>query len=435
VTGRRATGARVERLVLVSLVAFRVALPLAVLAATGGSLLGLPVYVYNPRPGDAYGYYSAMRELLATWQRHTPVVLPAALVLAAVAVVLVRRRRRGRIRDAVVVVGIAWAAGLLATLLAAGSRTSGAPTIGWPLVWSVPLLPYRALGLPLDPDIAFAVGLALSLTCIAAIALATYVLGARVTASSSLGLVAAALFALWPVLVVPLSGDRTRIDGTWQNDLGVTLYSEPLSTALVTLALALVVRRRLSDTDAALAGALLGFSVAVRLSNVLIAGCVLVALLVRCRRLTLWTAGAAAAFAPLVIVYWPKGYEQLGPPTFPEHPFALDYARSAWTGSALWRPGVLLVLVPVALVGTIRLARPTALLLWSCILTTALFYTFYEPTPLHPRFLFVVLPIVLVLWAAGAAELVSAARRARLRFNPSRPPPRAAETPHRRRTR
>ena len=28
---------------------------------------------------------------------------------------------------------------------------SGAPTIGWPLVWSVPLYPYRALGLPLDP--------------------------------------------------------------------------------------------------------------------------------------------------------------------------------------------------------------------------------------------------------------------------------------------
>ena len=38
-------------------------------------------------------------------------------------------------------------------------RAVGAPTIGWPLVWSVPLLPYRALGLPLGPNLAFAVGL------------------------------------------------------------------------------------------------------------------------------------------------------------------------------------------------------------------------------------------------------------------------------------
>jgi hypothetical protein len=408
VTARRPSA---TRLVLAVLVAFRVALPLVVLAAAGGSLLGLPVYEYNPRPGDAYGYYSAMRELLATWQRHAELVMPVALVAIAVAAVLVVRGRRGQATGALVVVGVAWAAGVLATVLVLGSRTSGAPTIGWPLVWSVPLLPYRTLGLPLDPDVAFGVGLALSLACNAVIVVATFVLGSRVTGSRPLGLVAAALIGLWPVLVVPLSGNRVRVNGTWQNDLGVTLYSEPLSTALVVVALALVVRRRLSDADAALAGALLGFSVAVRLSNVLILGCVLVALLVWRRRLALWTAGAAAAFAPLVIAYWPKGYEQLGPPTFPEHPFALDYARSAWTGSSLWRPTVLLVLVPLAVVGALRIARPVAVLLSSCILTTAVFYTFYDPTPRHPRFLFVVLPLVLVLWTAGAAEVVGAARR------------------------
>ena len=98
----------------------------------------------------------------------------------------------------------------------------------------------------------------------------------------------------------------------------------------------------------------------------------------------------------------------LKPPVFPAHPFALRYARDAWSHSLLWHPAVLTVLVPVALLGTAATRRRSAALLWSCVAVTSAFYTFYSLTPIHPRFLFVVLPIVLVFWAAGAALVVQA---------------------------
>src|SRR5689334_18708218 len=66
---------------LAALVTVRAAIPLVVLAAHGHALPGLPRYVYNPRPGDAFGYYSAVRELLATWRQ--PVVLAGAFVVVA----------------------------------------------------------------------------------------------------------------------------------------------------------------------------------------------------------------------------------------------------------------------------------------------------------------------------------------------------------------
>ena len=54
---------------LAALVLVRVTLPLVVLASSGSKLPGMPKYVYEPRLGDAYGFYSAMRELLATIPR------------------------------------------------------------------------------------------------------------------------------------------------------------------------------------------------------------------------------------------------------------------------------------------------------------------------------------------------------------------------------
>jgi hypothetical protein len=422
-----------NRWILASLVAFRDALVLAVLAASGRALLpGFPHYEYDPLAGDAYAYYFAAREILATWQREALVLFPVA-ALAVAAVVLAARRLS---TASVVTVG-AWAVGITAGAAVGLMRNTGSPTIGWPLVLSVPLLPYRALGLPLDPDVAFVFGLVISLALIALVVVETYALARAVTANERIAVAAAALFGLWPLLVLVLGGHRGTLNGTWQTEIGVSVNVEPLSTALVLGALVLVLRARVRDVDAALAGGLLGLAVAVRLSNALIVLCVVAALAIRRREAAVWAAAAAAAFAPAVLAYWPKGYAALEPPTFPEHPFALRYAQHAWTGSLLWRPVVLLVLVPLAILGTVRVTRWTAALLWSCVLTTALFFTFYEETPEHPRFLFVVLPIVLVLWAAGAAEAVTAARdaaAARLRTPaPSRRG--AVGTPHRRRRR
>ena len=90
--------------------------------------------------------------------------------------------------------------------------------------------------------------------------------------------------------------------------------------------------------------------------------------------------------------------------------FALHNARVAWTHSLLWRPAQLVVLVPLAVVGALATRRAGSVLLSAAILLTAAFYSFYFFTPLHPRFLFVVLPPLLVLWVAGACAVVGAVR-------------------------
>jgi hypothetical protein len=41
------------------------------------------------------------------------------------------------------------------------------------------------------------------------------------------------------------------------------------------------------------------------------------------------------------------------------------------------------------------------------VVATAVLYSFYQLTPLHPRFLFVAVPPVFVFWAAGVAAAAS----------------------------
>ncbi len=72
----------------------------------------------------------------------------------------------------------------------------------------------------------------------------------------------------------------------------------------------------------------------------------------------------------------------------------------------MWGWEAFVALVPLAAVGFFALARPHAVLLASWILATAGLYTFYSFTPLHPRFLFVALPPLFVLWGAGASAIV-----------------------------
>ena len=154
------------------------------------------------------------------------------------------------------------------------------------------------------------------------------------------------------------------------------------------------------------AGALLGLSVAARLSNAVIAACALGYVAVRDgRRTGLWLAAAGLAFLPVVIAYWPMGYESLPESTFRDDPFSLRYAAAAWRDSVLWGVAALVALVPLAVAGTFAVRRREAVFLWAWILGTALFYTLYFYTPLHPRFLLVTLPAVFVLWGAGALAI------------------------------
>src|SRR5262249_18247732 len=83
-------------------------------------------------------------------------------------------------------------------------------------------------------------------------------------------------------------------------------------------------------------------------------------------------------------------------------------AGRVWLDSLVFSPRTLAVLVPLAIVGafTVRSRFALALLVLP-VLVNAAFYTTYAHTAGHPRFLYVSLPAVFVLWAAGAGGLAS----------------------------
>lgn len=401
---------------LAALAAVRVAVPLAALVASGSKLPGLPRYEYSPTRGDASGYYAATREFLASWGwLPLPVLIGLVLATLVGAAALVRAWRRRSVALEWLLVLAAAGFAFVAAAAVTQMHPPGAPVFGWPLVWSLPMLPYRALGGPLDPDIAFGFGLTISLLANAVTVVAVAFVGLYATGRRSLGVAAAALFAFWPLLVGLVGGARAWGNGTWAVDAGLAMYTEPLSTALVTVALALLLSPRLTPTALALAGVALSLATAVKLSNAIVGAAALVLVGVRLGRVRVlpFVAGAFT-FAPVVIAYWPKGYADLleDPDWWPRHPFSTDYVLRSWSESLLFRPQTLIVLVPFALVGVIALQRWwPRFLLGAWVLGNAVFYSFYWFTRDHPRFLFASLPAVFVLWAQGAATLGGWVRR------------------------
>jgi hypothetical protein len=388
---------------LASLIAVRVAIPLLVLVAAGHDLPGLPPYDYAPLNGDATGFYAEARELISV--SFGPAGAAALLLLTAGAVAV---WRLGRTWMSIAVGCLA--VSLAASALVLGSRPTGAAVVGWPLLWSIPLFPFRVVGL-LDDDLAFAVGLLLSLAANAVTVVATAYIGLRATGSRAVGVAAATLFAVWPLLTRPLAGPSAWENGQWNVDVGLHLYTEPLSTALVATAIALLLSSRLDPIRLATAGGLLGYATVVRPSNGLFAALAvaLLALRIGLRR-TLPAAAAGLAFAPLVAAYWPKGY-----PKIENVPgFSLAQADRSWADSLLFDPRALLILLPLALLGLAAVGRWNAALLGAVIATNVALYSFYEHTHLHPRFLYVALPALFALEAAGTWLVIRKAFKPRL---------------------
>lgn len=409
---------------LAALVAVRLAIPLGALAASGHDLPGVPRYDYVALTGDATGFYAAAREFLASWGRlGVPVVAALAAATVAAAALLVRAwRTRSVGRHWLVALG-ALGFALVASAAVAKMHSPGAAVFGWPLVWSLPMLPYRALGGPLDPGIAFGFGLVLSLLANAVTVVATAYVGLYATGRRSIGLGAATLYSFWPLLVGLIGGSRAWENGTWTVEAGLSLYTEPLSTALVATAAALLLSPRLTELRLATSGVLLGLATAVKLSNGLLAAVlfVLVAHRLGTRGALPYLAGLLA-FAPLVAIYGPKGYSAQFDSPGERHPFSADYVVRSWTDSLLFSPRTLLVLVPFSIVGAIALRAwwPRAVLVvWA--LVNPIFYSFHRATPEHPRYLFASLPAVFVLWVAGlaaAAAVVHVVRRRKLKPMP-----------------
>jgi len=397
-------------LVLGVLVGVRVAVPLVTLAFSGHGLPGLPAYRYQPLNGDSFIYYAGARELIASFLRVSkPLVVVAVIVVVAAFVVGVRLWPR---RPALAILLPAGAVSLALTLPISKMRIEGGGTIGWSLLWAIPLFPIRAVGLDPGPNVAFAVGLALMLVAVAVAVVATAYVGLYATGRRSVGLIAAALLSVWPLLSGQLVGHSAWENGQWNVDVGLHLYTEPLSTALVVVSVALLLRPA-GRAGLTVAGLAAGYATATRLTNGLV-GLALAALVALRRgpREALPYAIGGLVSLPLVIAFWSKGYRGMGifngkqSPTF--HPWALSYAGDAWGHSLLYTPRLLILLAPLFAIGCLVIRdRWVLAVILTPIIVNAAIYSFYYVTAIHPRFLYVTMPFVFVLEAAGATATIN----------------------------
>jgi hypothetical protein len=379
-----------------------------VLAANGQSLPGFPGYRYGPPNGDTFGFYAAAREFISAWSHLSKPLLGFALIVLLVCLWLATRLWLHD-RRAESVVLISAAIGLFVSLGVREMGLTGAGAVGWPIVWSIPLFPLRVVG-ALDYHAAYYLGVALLLACNVVTVFATALI-ARWLVPGRFALVAPALLVAWPFLMRLVDGTGNIVYGSWLDDVGPLLYAEPLSTALVTVALALAILRRASPLAGALTGALLGLSVAVRVSNATIAVAIFVVTVLGTTRRT------AAAFAlagigtvSVAAEFWSRGYG-----SFKNHPsdqapnglFSPHYLVRSWRDSSVFDWKMIVILLPLPLIGVfaLRRRRYDTLILASVVIVTAAFYSAYYITALHPRFLFVALPALFVLAAAGTARL------------------------------
>src|SRR5579872_6294730 len=213
------------------LAAVRLAIPLAARADSGSGLPGLPRFTYRGLQGDSTGFYAAAREFMAAWGRvPRPLLALVAVALVAAAVAIIHAwRRRPELRP--------WLPplALLAVALALAvdvhwMKATGAAVLGWPLVWGLAMLPYRALGFALGQGLAWNIGFALSLVFVGLTVVAVAYLGRNASGRRWVGVAAAAFWTFWPLLVGLIAGDHAWANDQWSVDTGLHLYDEPLST-------------------------------------------------------------------------------------------------------------------------------------------------------------------------------------------------------------
>ena len=399
-----------------ALAAVRAAIPLAAIAASGHQLPGFPPYSYEGPRGDASGYIDTARAIISAGAG-LRLLLPLLFAVLVVGILGSRwawRRYPGN-RHWV----IAASAGLVSCLLAAVilniEDQAPAGAVGWPLILSLPLLPFRVIGL-IDDEVAVAVGIAIAIVANAVTIFATAFIGYRVSGSRRIGIGAAALFTFWPFLIWLLLGEQTWENSAWAIEAGLELYTEPVSTACVAAGIALALVKARPPWAVVAAGIALGYAIAVRPTNIVfgMAAALLLASERDWRSVGRFVAGGVTVL-PIVLAFLPKkrGYDlelardQTGLPLWSN-----DYLVSSFTDSSVWQPLLLVLLLPLVAIGVMALpSRPVALMLLGGALANAAIYSFFRATFEHPRYLHAGLPALLVLWTAGAAWLADQARR------------------------
>jgi hypothetical protein len=390
---------------IAALVALRVFIPLAVLAASPRRFPLLPAYQYAPLNGDSFAYYQAVTNMFASFNGVFDglIGVGSAGLLASFCAAAWILWRAGLRWLAILLPALAIS--LILAVLVHDTASPGAGVIGWPLAWSLPLLPLPLLHLAVTPDRAFAPGLMLSLIANAVTVIAIARIGLRVGGRRSIGVTAAGLYATWPIWVGIVAGEQAWQNGQWLIDVGLHLYTEPLSTALFVVSLDLLLDPRASASVAVVAGLLVGFDTAVKLTNGFLAAALLVLVVVRSG----WRSGAifglgALVSVPIVVGYWPQGYAR---PSFGNHVdggiYQLRFVSMNARTSTIFTGVMLLFLVPLALAGLTQIGGwYFRSILIVPILVTIASYCAYYYTAEHPRFYYVVLPLVFVLQAAGA---------------------------------
>jgi hypothetical protein len=391
------------------LAAVRVAIPFAALAG----LPGVPHVHRSPSfgglRGDATGFYAATREFMAGWARmpRSLLALLAIVALATLVAFVVAWRRRPELRPWFVPAAVG-VVGLLVCVDVHWMKPSGAAVFGWPLVWATAELPFRAVGV-LTHAVGWDVALALQLCFVALTVVAVAYLARNASGRRWVGVLAATFWALWPLLVGVIAGHQAWANGQWEVDAGLHGYSEPLSTLLVVVAASLLLSERATPLRMSLAGCALSLATLTKLSNALLL--VAAVLLTRFNRFFL---AGAVSLAPLVAAYWPLSYPKLfdNPQSWPRDPFDAAHVVTTWTHSSLFYPRTLLIVAPLAVVGTFALRRPWAVATTlAFLLINPVFYSFYANTAQHPRFLYASLPFLFTLWAAGIEVLRRCAAR------------------------
>ena len=397
------------------LAVLRILPALVVLAANGTSLPTLPGYAYGPPNGDTYGFYAAAREFISAWTHVSkPLLLVAVLLLGGVGYAAVRLWRGGHRAEAIVCAAVA--ASVFVSLAVREMGDTGAGAVGWPIVWSLPLFPLRAAS-SLGYHSAYYLGIAILLACNIVTVVATAIVARRLL-PGRIALIPPALLVVWPFLMRFVEGTGNIVYGSWLDDSGLLLYAEPLSTALVAVAVALFVVRRSDPAAAAVAGALTAFATAVRVSNVTIAAVLFAAyLLASSRRAAAMYTLACAGTAVIAAEFWSHGYGSFKNERSDQAPdglFSWHYLLRSWRDSAVFDAKMIVILLPLPLIGlyALRRRRPEALTLAAIIAATAIFYSAYYITALHPRFLYVALPSLFVLAGAGVGEIAARVRRA-----------------------